>query len=163
MSDLLLDTFHGRVRLEGILTTRTSLHIGAGGSGDPLATDLPVVRDAEGRPYVPGASLKGVLRSAAESLYRGGGRKVCDVVAGAPCVTHKRLEELRKQPDSENRGARWVAEEVWKESCPVCRLFGSPALAGRVRFPDLLLVGEPPEFELRNGVGINRDRGIAAD
>ncbi|MDX1997784.1 MAG: RAMP superfamily CRISPR-associated protein, partial [Thermoanaerobaculia bacterium] len=55
------------------------------------------------------------------------------------------------------------AERAWSESCPVCRLFGSLALAGRVRFPDLLLASESPVFELRNGVGIDRDRGIAAD
>jgi CRISPR-associated protein Csm3 len=160
MSDLLLDAFHGRTRLEGTLTTRTSLHIGAGGSGDPLATDLPVVRDAEGRPYLPGASLKGLLRSSAEALYRGAGRPVCDVVAGAPCVPHPVLKAWREEPGATPRG---VAERVWHASCPICRLFGSPALAGRARFPDLLLAGAAPVFELRNGVGIDRDRGIAAD
>jgi|CXWL01.1.fsa_nt_gi CRISPR-associated RAMP protein (TIGR02581 family) len=168
MSDLLLDTFHGRTQLQGVLTTRTSLHIGAGGSGDPLATDLPVVRDAEGKPYVPGASLKGVLRSAAEALHRGAGRKVCNVVAKDPCISHETLTgwrdeakvQLAKTPE---RISRHLAEQAWTESCPVCRLFGSLALAGRVRFPDLLLSSESPVFELRNGVGIDRDRGIAAD
>ncbi|MDX1997882.1 MAG: RAMP superfamily CRISPR-associated protein, partial [Thermoanaerobaculia bacterium] len=97
MTDLLLDTFHGRTRLQGLLTTRTSLHIGAGGSGDPLATDLPVVRDAEGKPYIPGASLKGVLRSAAEALYRGAGRKVCNVVAKDSCLPHETLTKWRNE------------------------------------------------------------------
>src|SRR3954466_1830553 len=51
MTAKLLDTFEGRLRLEGVLVTRTALHIGAGGSGDALGTDSPVVRTAAGTPY----------------------------------------------------------------------------------------------------------------
>ncbi len=182
---LLLDTFHGRLRLEGLLSTRTALHIGAGRSGDPLATDLPVVRDAAEQPYIPGSSLKGVLRSAAEAIYRGHAGSaatsvpaVCNVVAGQPCIDHEGLKSLREEarlalaPDADRRAlsgdelgelSRRVAAEVWQRSCPICRLFGSPALAGRVRFPDLPLAGELAPLELRNGVGIQREREQAAD
>jgi hypothetical protein len=58
---------------------------------------------------------------------------------------------------------RAVAEYVWEESCTVCRLFGSLAIASRVRFPDLPLAGDLPLLDLRNGVGIDRDKGLAAD
>jgi hypothetical protein len=59
---------------------------------------------------------------------------------------------------------RQIALKVWEESCPVCRLFGSLALASRVRFPDLLPIeGTVAPPELRNGVGIDRDRELAAD
>jgi CRISPR-associated RAMP protein (TIGR02581 family) len=177
---LLLDTFQGRLRLEGVLTTRTALHIGAGGSGDPLGTDSPVVRTAAGRPYVPGSSLKGVLRSAAEALLRGGslqeepaGEKIwaCDPIAGKDrvCVSHDRAKAIREEVAEEARRQeeepdyRKAAEKIWDESCTVCRLFGSLALAGRVRFADLPLRGEAPLFELRNGVGIDRDKELAAD
>ncbi|HBL31950.1 MAG TPA: CRISPR-associated RAMP protein [Acidobacteria bacterium] len=183
MSALLFDTFTGRLRLEGLLTTRTALHIGAGGGGDPLATDLPVVRDGAGRPYIPGSSLKGVLRSAAEALFHGApfadrsprpSLSACRIMAGLPCVTHQRVEEVRKEKDLENRTrkeagvplldvGREVAETVWAESCSVCRLFGSLELASRVRFPDLPLAGDLPPLELRNGVGIDRDKGLAAN
>jgi CRISPR-associated RAMP protein (TIGR02581 family) len=177
MNATLFDTFNGRLRMEGLLTTRTGLHIGAGGSGDPLATDLPVVRDGSGRPYIPGSSLKGVLRSATEALLRGApfaGKSgepdlwACQMMSGAPCVTHEQVVELREKKESEpGREAvdagREVAEAVWKESCTVCRLFGSLAMASRVRFPDLPLVGDLPGMELRNGVGIDRDKGLAAD
>jgi CRISPR-associated RAMP protein (TIGR02581 family) len=173
----LLDTFLGRLRLEGVLATRTALHIGAGGSGDALGTDSPVVRTAGGTPYIPGSSLKGVLRSAAEALFRGGpfqkDRKrlwACDPIAGRGrvCVTHERAEQIRteeeerakkakKEPDS-----RRVAEKIWDESCTVCQLFGSLALASRVRFADLPLHSEATVLELRNGVGIDRDKELAA-
>jgi CRISPR-associated RAMP protein (TIGR02581 family) len=177
MNATLFDTFNGRLRMEGLLTTRTGLHIGAGGSGDPLATDLPVVRDGSGRPYIPGSSLKGVLRSAAEALLRGApfaGKPgeaalwACQMMSGAPCVTHDHVVELREKKENEPGredvdAGREVAEAVWNASCTVCRLFGSLAMASRVRFPDLPLVGELPGMELRNGVGIDRDKGLAAD
>ena len=57
---------HKRLRLMGTLTTRTALRIGSGGSGELDAADLPVLRDAEGFPLIPGGSLKGVLRSTIE-------------------------------------------------------------------------------------------------
>lgn len=179
MSPPLLDRFIGRVRLEGILRTATGLHIGAGGSGDPLASDSPVVRNAAGQPYIPGSSLKGIMRSAAEALFRGGtpadgepnrsGLWACDQVSGGKlaCVDHdeeKRIRErLQKEAGEGNPiDPRALAREVWDASCTVCRLFGSPALAGRARFSDLPLVGDMPFLELRNGVGINRDRELAA-
>jgi CRISPR-associated protein Csm3 len=198
MTARLFDTFNGRLRLEGMLTTRTALHIGAGGGGDLLGTDLPVVRDGSGRPYIPGSSLKGVLRSAAEALFHGAPFAdrsprplvwACRVMNGLPCVTHVRVKEAREKGEREERerrdrerqeqadgdtgageGAappldvsRMVAETVWDESCSVCRLFGSLEIASRVRFPDLPLAGDLPVLELRNGVGIDRDKGLAAD
>ncbi|HTG34107.1 MAG TPA: CRISPR-associated RAMP protein Csx7 [Thermoanaerobaculia bacterium] len=173
----LLDTFQSRVRLEGVLTTWTALHIGAGGSGDALGTDSPVVRTAAGDPYIPGSSLKGVLRSAAEALFRGGAGQAsrrtlwsCDPIAGKnrACLTHERSEKLRTEEEERAKLAgrdpdsRKVAEAIWEESCTVCRLFGSLALASRVRFADLPLRGESPLLELRNGVGIDRDKELAA-
>jgi CRISPR-associated protein Csm3 len=168
MTAKLFDIFEGRLRLEGVLVTRTGLHIGAGGSGDALGTDSPVVRTAAGVPYIPGSSLKGVLRSAAEALVRGGPFQAtrerfwaCNVISGRTddvCVSHDRIEALRK----EHAAGRALAEAVWAESCGICRLFGSLALASRVRFADLPLRGEVPFPELRNGVGIDRNRELAA-
>lgn len=169
------DRFVNRLRFQGHLVCRTGLHIGAGGSRDFLGTDQPVVRDAMGRPIVPGASLKGILRSAAESLLRTFDRPkddaaerpplwTCDLVGGQPCVDDQRIKALRlKLPtDPTVDDQRTFVESVWEESCTVCRLFGSMALASRVRFPDLPAV-EVPRFEVRNGVGIDRDKELAAE
>jgi CRISPR-associated RAMP protein (TIGR02581 family) len=162
-SPRLLDTFLGRVRLEGELITRTGLHIGAGGSGDPLGTDAPVVRDAAGNPFVPGSSLKGVMRSAAEALLKGAAKESlqsCDhLTRGGACVEHETAAKIREEAPK----PRAAVEEIWRRSCTICRLFGSQALAGRVRFPDLPLQADLPVlFELRNGVGIHRDKELAA-
>jgi CRISPR-associated protein Csm3 len=57
----------GKLILEGELHCETGLHIGAGkGSLEIGGADNPVVKDAYGRPYIPGSSLRGKLRSLLE-------------------------------------------------------------------------------------------------
>ena len=57
----------GKLILEGELTCETGLHIGAGkGSLEIGGADNPVVKDSHGRPYVPGSTLRGRIRSLLE-------------------------------------------------------------------------------------------------
>ena len=57
----------GKLLIEGDLFCETGLHIGAGkGTLEIGGADNPVVKDAFGRPYVPGSSLRGRLRSLLE-------------------------------------------------------------------------------------------------
>src|SRR5919201_1127436 len=54
----------GKLILEGELHCETGLHLGAGkGSLEIGGSDNPVVKDAFGRPYVPGSSLRGKILS----------------------------------------------------------------------------------------------------
>lgn len=63
-------TLLGRVIITGRIRALTGLHIG--GSPGALAignVDMPVIRDAvTNRPYIPGSSLKGKMRSMAEKV-----------------------------------------------------------------------------------------------
>lgn len=57
----------GKLVLQAALHCETGLHIGAGkGALDIGGADNPVVKDAFGRPYLPGSSLRGRLRSLLE-------------------------------------------------------------------------------------------------
>src|SRR5260370_39248816 len=57
----------GKLLLEGDLHCETGLHVGAGkGSLEIGSSDNPVIKDAFGRPYIPGRSLRGRLRSLLE-------------------------------------------------------------------------------------------------
>src|SRR5512140_186326 len=57
----------GKLILEGELHCQTGLHVGAGkGSLEIGGSDNPVVKDAFGRPYIPGSSLRGKIRSLLE-------------------------------------------------------------------------------------------------
>lgn len=59
----------GKLILEGQLHCETGLHIGAGkGSLEIGGSDNPVVKDAAGRPYIPGSSLRGRIRSLLEQF-----------------------------------------------------------------------------------------------
>jgi CRISPR-associated protein Csm3 len=60
----------GKLLLDAELNCETGLHVGAGkGSLEIGGADNPVVKDAFGRPYVPGSSLRGRLRSLLEQAY----------------------------------------------------------------------------------------------
>jgi CRISPR-associated protein Csm3 len=59
--------FLGKLLIEGELICETGLHIGAGkGTLEIGGADNPVAKDAFGRPYIPGSSLRGRLRSLLE-------------------------------------------------------------------------------------------------
>ena len=59
--------FIGKLILEGDLHCETGLHIGAGkGTLEIGGADNPVVKDAFGRPYIPGSSLRRRLRALLE-------------------------------------------------------------------------------------------------
>jgi CRISPR-associated protein Csm3 len=57
----------GKLILEGEMHCETGLHIGAGkGSLEIGGSDNPVTKDSFGRPYVPGSTLRGKVRSLLE-------------------------------------------------------------------------------------------------
>jgi len=143
------DLLRERIVLTGTLTTRTALHIG-GGAGELDAVDLPVVKTLRGDPFIPGSSLKGVVRSTIEALIRAAGiegLRACDPLdEDASCGNHTH----RDAP--------------LRDHCVVCRLFGSHLVASHVRFSDAHLIrcGGPSPLEKRDGVAIDRDLRIAA-
>jgi CRISPR-associated RAMP protein (TIGR02581 family) len=151
---MMFDQFQNRFAWTGTLTAQTALRIGAGRATGVTGTDLPVVRDALGKPYIPGSSFKGALRAYVESLVRGvsSSRKAaCNPVGGEADWCLSRPGELTDQ-------------QVEAETCLVCRVFGSHWLAARVSIRDLpvdetLWYGQ---FEYRNGVAIDRDTEAAA-
>lgn len=144
------DLLRERIVLTGTLTTRTALHIG-GGAGELDAIDLPVVKTNRGDPFIPGSSLKGVVRSTVEALLRAAqipGLRACNPI-----------------DEKTSCGAHTDRDAPLRDHCAVCRLFGSHLVASHVRFSDAHLVGRggPSPLEKRDGVAIDRDLRIAAD
>jgi CRISPR-associated RAMP protein (TIGR02581 family) len=136
------------VLLDYRLTCRTGVHIGAGKSADLAGSDLPVMRDAAGRPLIPGSSLRGVLRSGIASL--------CDAL---------HLDSLR--PPSEEGADK--LEKGWQKLTLVERLFGAIAeerggfsYGSRLQISDALCKDDVT-VELRDGVGIDRDTRTASN
>jgi CRISPR-associated RAMP protein (TIGR02581 family) len=167
--------FRSRVRLVGKLVLETGLRVGAGAKESVIGASISVVKDAWGKPFIPGSSLKGALRAYVEQLARTMALQAPKDKHGRPlvwacenpldtekglCVKAKRKEELVKKAKDERELARLIASE----SCPVCRLFGSPWLAGKLRVKDLPVDEDTyvGRVEVRDGVGIRRDTRTVA-
>jgi len=108
MPEIKVDLY-GRVFIQGDIVAITGLHIG----GSPVALaigalDNPVIRDSlSGRPYIPGSSLKGKMRSLWEKT------------TGAP----QNFPIRRRRP----RVYIHVCESGKEySSCEVCRIYGVP-------------------------------------
>ncbi len=154
---MLFDTFENKYILKGVLVAVDPIHIGssAKSSLDPVEVDSSVLKDSRGYPVIPGSSVKGVVRSWFESVLRGTGVYVCDVLDKEGYCTHSHEDEIKKCDSSKEK-----AELAYKYSCEACRLFGGREIAGKIQFKDCYLIGEP-SFEFRDGVGIDRVTGAA--
>jgi CRISPR-associated protein Csm3 len=153
-----------RLRLSGTLTTRTALRIGSGGGGDLDSADLPVLKDVDGYPFVPGSSLKGALRSTIEALVRGAHSPALEEAGIWSCdpLADETVGSVRKACG--HHEAKQRAKVDVEQHCAVCRLLGSHVLASHVRFCDALAIrpaGDPSEhpipIQIRDGVAIDRD------
>lgn len=150
-----LDRLENRYRFRATAVAETALRVGAGKQLDITATDLPVLRDARGLPYLPGSSLKGVLRAGLSAVLAALDPKLACDPAADPCLGERRRKESID------------LDEVLAESCVVCGLFGSVHLAGRVFVHDAQMTGALVDrpghaAEVRDGVGLDRDLGTAA-
>ena len=60
----------GKIIITGMLMLDSPLLIGQGGhTAEASQADIQVLRDGEGRPFIPGTSLAGVLRDFCEREY----------------------------------------------------------------------------------------------
>lgn len=172
------NSFDSRLIYTANLVAQTGLRVGAGGqSAEPVATDLPVTKDARGRPFIPGSSMRGVMRSHVERIVRTfndeaeNGKGACDPLDEKNlCVTKERLDEWEKDWRAKRGNAEEAQGEIldqdkdrsrsawlFETSCSICRVFGSPWLASRVRLTDLICVNGA-NTEIRDGVAINREK-----
>jgi len=70
-------TIQERYRITGTLILETALHIGTGQIA--TVTDSPILRDAAGKPFIPGSSMKGAFRAAVARIVPNLDLPACDV------------------------------------------------------------------------------------
>jgi CRISPR-associated RAMP protein (TIGR02581 family) len=160
-------TFENRLRVTGELVARMGIRVGMSAeTAMPTATDLPVIKDAYGKPFIPGSSLRGAVRAYVERIVRtfepqaGNGKGAANPVNSSEwAIPPDQKKKLAERDDYE--------EQVYARSCRVERVFGSPWLASRVRFTDLTLIERenqlPIEPELRDAVAIDREKESVAN
>lgn len=146
-----------RIRIDLSITPKGPVLIRSGRQGaDPTRPDLEWVRTWLGDQrtvYLPGSSLKGVIRAHAERLLT--------------------TEEVRITPTFTKSAAinqRTPGDEAFRNTCPLGRTFGSLGLKGHVSVSDFIPGGHAApgsterdeqlrlanRTEQRNGVGIDR-------
>jgi CRISPR-associated RAMP protein (TIGR02581 family) len=147
-------------------------------------------RNGSWQVYLPGSSLKGVVRSHLEKVVRSlsatpgvvcnpflllrsakmrreGDALYCDSYPDVFCGDKF---EIRKRTSYDACGRRWQrsAQDLdtataYADSCSVCRIFGSTSFVGRVSISDAYLTtASDVREEFRDGVGIDRLTGGAA-
>ena len=128
----------------------------------------------EAEPFIPGSSLKGVFRSHIENVVRTEKEEL-------GCLPYLRVKDARKEKIAgyyiscgEKFQQRMNEEEwgkkkepptelVYRESCPICKLFGSTFFKGRIAISDAYVIPDTPfVLEERDGVAIDRFTGGAA-
>lgn len=145
-----------RIKVEGPVLIKSGL---AQISGPDMAW-VKVLRNGKPEVYLPGSSLKGVLRSHAERIARTlNSESACDPFGGKndPRRSCGACFDARKESkkDTDNQTA-------YKEACLICKLFGCTWFASRLATADAYADGTPPEPMQRDGVGIDRFSGGAA-
>lgn len=152
-----------QIRIDLSITPRAPLLIRSGRKGaDPTRPDLEAVRTAfQGAPsvYIPGSSLKGVMRSHAERLLRS------EDVQITATFDKKNPEDYKQKTPG---------DVVFRGTSPLGRTFGTLFVKSRVSMTDLLPGGRESgaarqlqidlanATEQRNGVAIDRLTGSAA-
>ncbi len=163
---MMFDCFKSRLEISGKLMTVTALRISAGRSTEPIGSDLPVIKDALGKPLIPGASFKGALRSRLESFLRGilGGERTLvanPAVEEEWAITAQEMKELKKQYTTDTA----LTQAILNQTDLISILFGSPWLASKFQVRDLMVISEYwfGQYQERDGVAIDRDTETAAD
>jgi CRISPR-associated RAMP protein (TIGR02581 family) len=134
----------------------------------PDMTPVRTYRNGRWEVFIPGSSLKGVIRSHAEKIVR-------TIRPGVACNPFLMARDARDNfgevacGDKFERREKDLKERVgtetaYADSCPICRLFGSTEFIGRASVNDAYLAqGQSERRELRDGVGIDRLTGGASD
>lgn len=165
----MFDTFKNRLELTGNLTTITALKIGAGRSIEVTDPDVPVIKDANGHPLIPGSSFKGALRSRLESFLRGIDPEFAhDPSELSSSSWMNQVKEIKKSAEAikndHDRDIR-ITTQLTGITDKASLLFGSPWLAGKVQIRDLTVQEGNwfGQYQERDGVAIDRDTETAAD
>jgi CRISPR-associated protein Csm3 len=141
--------FVGKYLITADIRCKTGLHIGAPPEETEIGgLDQPVIKDPlTGKPYIPGSSLKGKLRSLLEGVV------ICDTTKQLSCIQRqvdeqrtKKREELQKEKISEAEIEQRLEATIFSADpcscgiCDVCLIFGVAAGTENNKRPGSLIV-----------------------
>lgn len=167
-----------RYIFQGKLVMQTALHIG-GGRISLSSSDNPVVLTPDQKPFIPGSSFKGALRSTVEKIAPSLPATARLWSCGLQEFSEEELEKEKQERTCSTSRQREIALErrdhpenapaILKRAlnglCDTCRLFGSPFASARLNVNDLYMPKEEWSgiIQIRDGVAIDRDSEKARD
>ena len=143
------DVFANEYIFEFILINETPLAIGAGKDPEGI-TDNPIVRlytDGKELPYIPGSSLKGVLRTEAErfvqTIYNKDNNPeiICNIFSDI----NSEYNELKKKKNIEEYNEKNPNNKKEYKPCLICNIFGGPTIASRIKVYNAELIDKDRE------------------
>jgi len=165
------DRFENQIMIQGLLVLDSPLHIGDGNK-QIFGPDNSVVKTHDHQPYIPGSSLKGVLRSFLERIAHTLPYDPNEYAA--PCLSVSSKEQLCswKYRDKNARDQllqkldgdeEQFQQTLARQSCPICHLFGNQLRAAKVKIRDATVCHPWAEqYFTRQGNAIDRDTGKVA-
>jgi CRISPR-associated protein Csm3 len=142
-------------KFEITLKLKTPLHIG-GNHEDAVSSDLPIMRAADGRPFIPGSSVKGLLRTASERVSHllHNEKESCFLnEGGCNPLKDPAIEKLVAQGNEKE-----VYKEIYNHLCPVCQTFGGGSIASKIK-ANHVFFDSNTKTRVREGIKINRETG----
>lgn len=168
----MLKALVNEARLRLNITTMGPLLIKTGYATVIGADMSPVLtyRNGQKEVYIPGSSLKGVFRSHIEKVINSiSPHTACNPLASSEDVMAKDNRQLYRVSCGAGFNKKTSTDklipphEVYAQSCPTCRLFGSTSYIGRIAIEDAYLPKRSAEaktlVEHRDGIAIDRLTG----
>jgi CRISPR-associated protein Csm3 len=160
MTNVNFATIQNQYMFEIELQLVTPLHIG-GNQEEAITSDSPIMRDTNGAPFIPGSSLKGLLRTASERTVHllSFEKDACFLKDGGchPYKKYKHIEELAKLGEEEQ-----LFDEIYAHLCPICQTYGGGMIASKVKFQHVFFDEFVP-VNVRTSNKIDRDTGATVD
>ncbi|MEN8905342.1 MAG: CRISPR-associated RAMP protein Csx7 [Clostridiales bacterium] len=176
MDNRYFDEFYNKYIIKGEIIAETGIHIGTGNSEiKPITLKNPVLKNISGEPFIPGSSMKGVMRSYLEKILKiPGFEKINNSVeictADKSCLSKEEMDknfgekEEKEYKKQRELGHKYFADYLKKKTCDICQLFGSGDLSSKILVRDLKVIEDSfSGFEVRTGISIDRDINIAKD
>jgi len=154
------DRLYQQIQIDGMLILKSPVRIGGGREESPYqAADLSVVRlkTKEGIiPYIPGSSIKGLIRSAVEKVNKTLAiyKKTCTPTSFRESCGGKFNKAVNRIKNNEE-----LVKFIKKNYCDVCKIFGTSGFRSNVLFSDCYPIS-PQSFTLSKQVGASMNRRL---
>ena len=112
---------YSKIRITGVLETKTGMHIGGSSAFSAIgAVDSPVIKDVRnGKPMVPGSSLKGKIRTLLAKKYN---EAVVNPDNDAECI-RRVFGSAKKDKDNKVHASKIIVSDMFL----ICLLYTSDA------------------------------------